>query len=239
MDGFKTINTHQPSIDPHEDDISSLLVIILDTNPFGWDELSECLSFDMAINDILVFLNAHLSLNQNNNLAVLASHTNFVQYLYPSIQDLSWNNLEKLKDENEKLAYQKSNIYRPFYLMNKQIKENLKKLIDRINEQDEYTSSTMMGGSLCMALAYVNRSMQNIGENRLKARIFILSVSSDITFQYIPIMNCIFSAQKKKIPIDVCKIGGDTAFLQQASDATKGIYLHLDKPKSLLQYLLV
>ncbi|KAG4305219.1 hypothetical protein PORY_001389 [Pneumocystis oryctolagi] len=236
MDKFKTLSTDQPHKEIEEDDISSLLVVILDTNPFGWDALSEYITFDSAIKEFLVFLNAHLSLNQSNDLAVLASHTNFVQYLYPSVQTPSKNN--KDISEGEKI-YQKSNIYRPFYLMNEQIKENLEKLINKANEQDEDIPSTMIGGSLCMALAYINRAMQNVEKNRLKARILIISVSSDITFQYVPIMNCIFGAQKKKIPIDVCKIGGDTVFLQQASDATKGIYLHLDKPKSLLQYLMM
>ncbi|CCJ30521.1 unnamed protein product [Pneumocystis jirovecii] len=239
MDKFKTLNTKKLQDEIGEDDVSNLLVVILDTNPFGWDALSEYIPFDVAIREFLVFLNAHLSSNQNNDLAVLASHTNFVQYLYPSVQVSSKDNEKAVEENKEDKDFQKSNIYRPFYLMNKQIQDNLKKLIDKANEQDEDTPSTMIGGSLCMALAYVNRAMQSASKNRLNARILIISVSSDITFQYIPIMNCIFGAQKKKIPIDVCKIGGDTVFLQQASDATKGIYLHLDKPKSLLQYLLM
>lgn len=179
------------------DDVSNLLVVILDTNPFGWDALSEYIPFDVAIREFLVFLNAHLSSNQNNDLAVLASHTNFVQYLYPSVQVSSKDNEKAVEENKEDKDFQKSNIYRPFYLMNKQIQDNLKKLIDKANEQDEDTPSTMIGGSLCMALAYVNRAMQSASKNRLNARILIISVSSDITFQYIPIMNCIFGAQKK------------------------------------------
>lgn len=177
------------------DEKPNLLVVILDTNPFGWQELSEQITFDSAIRELLVFFNAHLSLSQNNDLAVLASHIDFVQYLYPSVEPLPHENKEVPEDRHE--SSEKSSLYWPFYFMNKQIKENLAKLVDRSNKEEDYATSTMLGGSLCMALAYVNRSMQNIGENRLKARIFILSVSSDITFQYIPIMNSIFSAQKK------------------------------------------
>ncbi|KTW28838.1 hypothetical protein T552_01467 [Pneumocystis carinii B80] len=238
MDGFKTLRTKPLYEGIDDDEKSNLLVVILDTNPFGWDEISEYISFDSAIKELLVFFNAHLSLNQNNDLAVLASHIDFVQYLYPTAEKMTQE--DKIVRENKEEGCKGPNLYWPFYIMNKQIKENLEKLIDQSNkEEDRYVRSTMLGGSLCMALAYVNRCMQNNGENRIKARIFILSVSSDITFQYIAIMNCIFSAQKKKIPIDVCKIGKDTVFLQQASDATKGIYLHLDKPKSLLQYLMM
>ncbi|KAG4301016.1 hypothetical protein PCANB_002644 [Pneumocystis canis] len=240
MDKFKTLNTNKSFKNIEEDDFSSLLTVILDTNPYGWDELSDCISFDAAINEFLVFFNAHLSLNQNNGLAVLASHTNFVQYLYPSVETLSKNDTKEIEDSNEEPISQKSNLYRPFYLMNKQIRENLKKLVEKTNKRENQDKSTMIGGSLCMALAYVNRIIQNVSKNRLKARILILSVSSDIAFQYIPIMNCIFSAQKKAyIKAFRHLYNIYTTFLQQASDATQGIYLHLNKPKSLLQYLLM
>ena len=88
----------------------------------------------------------------------------------------------------------------------------------------------------------------------LQARILLLSVSpsTDIAHQYIPIMNCIFACQRLSIPVDVCQIpvpkasSTSTVFLQQAADATKGIYipLHLEPSDSkttsltLLQYLL-
>lgn len=75
----------------------------------------------------------------------------------------------------------------------------------------------------------------------LQSRILVLSVSSatDSAHQYIPIMNAIFACQRLRIPIDVCKLSGDAVFLQQASDATKGIYMSLDEPRGLLQYLMM
>ncbi|GAC99021.1 hypothetical protein PHSY_006618 [Pseudozyma hubeiensis SY62] len=61
-----------------------------------------------------------------------------------------------------------------------------------------------------------------------KSRILILSVTQDASTQYIPMMNCIFAAQKKGITIDVCKLfGSDTVFLQQASYLTSGTYFRL------------
>lgn len=61
-----------------------------------------------------------------------------------------------------------------------------------------------------------------------KSRILILSVTPDASTQYIPMMNCIFAAQKKGITIDVCKLfGSDTVFLQQASYLTSGTYFRL------------
>ncbi|KAI9790909.1 MAG: RNA polymerase II transcription factor B subunit 4 [Peltula sp. TS41687] len=73
----------------------------------------------------------------------------------------------------------------------------------------------------------------------LQSRILIVSVSDDLAFQYIPVMNCIFAAQRKRIPIDVLKLASATTFLQQASDATRGIYMHLQSPRGILQYLMM
>lgn len=75
----------------------------------------------------------------------------------------------------------------------------------------------------------------------LQSRILIISVSSstDSAHQYIPIMNGIFACQRLHIPIDVCKLSGDAVFLQQASDATRGVYMSLDEPRGLLQYLMM
>ncbi|KAN0065683.1 RNA polymerase II transcription factor B subunit 4 [Thecaphora frezii] len=63
-----------------------------------------------------------------------------------------------------------------------------------------------------------------------RKRILILSVTPDASTQYIPMMNCIFAAQKKSILIDVCKVfGRDTVFLQQAAHLTGGTYFRIDE----------
>ncbi|KAJ5939232.1 hypothetical protein N7466_002366 [Penicillium verhagenii] len=78
-------------------------------------------------------------------------------------------------------------------------------------------------------------------DERLQSRILILSVSGsgDSAHQYIPVMNSIFACQRLHIPIDVCKLSGDAVFLQQACDATKGVYMSLSEPRGLLQYLMM
>ncbi|KAF8469185.1 TFIIH subunit Tfb4/p34 [Kalaharituber pfeilii] len=131
------------------------------------------------------------------------------------------------------------------------------------------TNMTMMAGALSLALTYIHKLCMPIEETTLagrlqagggvaaaaaaaagaekkddiemtmNARILVISVSGDLASQYIPIMNCIFAAQRKKIPVDICKIAGDTVFLQQASDATNGIYMHLKDAQGLLQYLMM
>ncbi|KAJ5803007.1 uncharacterized protein N7503_005457 [Penicillium pulvis] len=78
-------------------------------------------------------------------------------------------------------------------------------------------------------------------DERLQSRILIISVSGsgDAAHQYIPVMNSIFACQRLHIPIDVCKLSGDAVFLQQACDATKGVYMALSEPRGLLQYLMM
>lgn len=67
-----------------------------------------------------------------------------------------------------------------------------------------------------------------------KSRILVLSVTEDASTQYIPMMNCIFAAQKNGISIDVCKLfGPDTVFLQQAAYLTSGTYFRLDSTHDL------
>lgn len=107
----------------------------------------------------------------------------------------------------------------------------------------------------------INRISKDDAMPPLKARILVLSVSGEASQQYIPIMNCIFAAQKavscrqfnayvaplvaercveQSIPIDVCKIyGEDAVFLQQAAHLTKASYYRLERRSGLLQYLMM
>ena len=65
----------------------SLLAVIIDTNPGAWALLSDTVSLSAAISSILVFINAHLALNYVNKVAVIASHCDRAQWLYPSPAD--------------------------------------------------------------------------------------------------------------------------------------------------------
>ncbi|KAI9885693.1 MAG: DEAH-box ATP-dependent RNA helicase prp43 [Watsoniomyces obsoletus] len=89
------------------------------------------------------------------------------------------------------------------------------------------SNPTMMAGAMTLALAYINRQMTSYSENNggtgtlntagdmldprdanassndigtkgLQSRILVISVSNDVALQYIPIMNCIFAAQRKE-----------------------------------------
>lgn len=101
------------------------------------------------------------------------------------------------------------------------------------------SSTTGTGGN--SSSSNNNSGRDGTGVEGLQSRILIISVSSstDSAHQYIPIMNGIFACQRLHIPIDVCKLSGDAVFLQQASDATRGVYMALSEPRGLLQYLMM
>jgi transcription initiation factor TFIIH subunit 3 len=155
-----------------------------------------------------------------------------------------------------------ANKYRPFTLIEEDILTSLRELMSTTTEHDvSSTSSTQMAGALTLALSYINKATiiySDAGPSAdakptsdatdvsgqdaptgLQTRIFVLSVSGDLAHQYIPVMNTTFAAQRLRIPIDILKLAGDTVFLQQASDATKGIYMQPRNPQGLLQYLMM
>jgi transcription initiation factor TFIIH subunit 3 len=240
----------------------ALLTIILDTNPHAWALLSNTLPLSKAVANVLVFINAHLATNYANRVAVIASHSQRAEYLYPSPPTskssgrggsghvILGNGAERgSKDtpmengigepkttlklngpkgksngqDNSKITADDANKYRPFRLVEEEVMSNLTRLMESTTNEDiEDNSTTMMAGALTMALAYINReirqweetgtggggaraneggsSTQAIGDGGrlgLQSRVLVISVSGDLAFQYIPVMNCIFAAQRK------------------------------------------
>ncbi|KAJ6307008.1 hypothetical protein OIU78_022164 [Salix suchowensis] len=56
--------------------------------------------------------------------------------------------------------------------------------------------------------------------------------------RYVAVMNAIFSAQRSMVPIDSCYVGAhNSAFLQQASYITGGVYVKPQHLDGLFQYL--
>jgi transcription initiation factor TFIIH subunit 3 len=154
------------------------------------------------------------------------------------------------------------NKYRPFAVVESAILQNFAKLLSDTNESHlAATPTTLIGGALSLALTYISKSAllhapvtsgnensmaaladaenSHVDRVALTSRILIVSVSGDLANQYIPVMNSIFAAQRRKIPIDILKLAGDTVLLQQASDATGGVYMKPDRPEGLLQYLMM
>lgn len=243
--------------DSHIGPTPSNLTIILDTNPHAWALLTENLSLASTISNLLIFINAHLAMNPANQVAVIASHTHRALYLYPKPPS---SDMEDTEMGNTSSNLDNANKYRPFALIEHCILTSLRELLDNTTESDiTSTHTTQVAGALTLALSHINKtSLAYSGQSSmntepttkptittddtftgLQSRILVISVSGDLAHQYIPIMNTTFAAQRLRIPIDILKLAGDTVFLQQASDATKGTYMQLKNPQGLLQYLMM
>ncbi|KAL4080346.1 transcription factor Tfb4-domain-containing protein [Scleroderma yunnanense] len=127
-----------------------------------------------------------------------------------------------------------ANSFPPFNIVVATVLQRITRELDSIvNYEEEYINRiTQPGTSVANSAEYLAIPSD--------PRILILSVSPDLSSSYIPIMNAIFSAQKLKVTIDVCKIyGPDTVFLQQAAHLTNGSYIYLEQRDALLQYLIM
>ena len=205
-------------------------------------------------------MNAHLAINNANQVAVVASHSHRAVWLYPRPPTNPSEDVEMSGRDGNISNLENANKYRPFALIENCLMASLRDLIATTMEADvASTGTTQMAGALTLALSHINKATMNYsgGSNDskppptgfgtesinkptgLQSRILVISVSGDLAHQYIPIMNTTFAAQRLKVPIDILKLAGDTVFLQQASDATKGVYMQLRNPQGFLQYLMM
>lgn len=238
LDVDRTADAHPPA----------LLVIVLDTNPYAWNELAPHISLSKAVSELLIFINAHLAFNHSNRVAVLASHCQEAVWLYPSSPLTASDSSGKLAQGIDAGSPPSDpNKYRPFALIEHELLHNLRLLLSRTTEADLLASptSTTLAGTLTLALSYISKTVpagahgssatfnpDTIAQGSAarssggsNARVLIVSTSGDLAAQYIPLMNLIFAAQHLRIPLDILKLAGDTVLLQQASYTTSGVFL--------------
>ncbi|XP_059451805.1 general transcription and DNA repair factor IIH subunit TFB4 [Corylus avellana] len=207
----------------YADDVS-VLVVLLDTNPFFWS--SFAFPFSKFLSHFLSFLNSILVLNQLNQVVVIATGCNSCDYIYDSSMATSPS------IESGRMPALCSDLL-----------QKLEEFVTRdehLGKQDSLgpTTSSLLSGSLSMALCYIQRIFRS-GPLHPQPRILCLQGSSDGPEQYVAIMNAIFSAQRSMVPIDSCYIGSNnSAFLQQASYITGGVYQKPQQLDGLFQYLL-
>jgi transcription initiation factor TFIIH subunit 3 len=136
----------------------SLLTVILDTNPHAWNLLSSSLPLHKALASLLVFLNAHLAINPANQVAVLASHVERAQWLYPTPNKPSGGDtdmangggpVQQLSDE--------ANKYRPFAAVERAITANLQALLATTTPSNLISTTTMTAGALTLALSHTSK----------------------------------------------------------------------------------
>ncbi|KAF5727633.1 general transcription factor IIH subunit 3 isoform X2 [Tripterygium wilfordii] len=203
-------------------DDASLLMVLLDTNPFFWSTSS--LAFSQFLSHVLAFLNSILLLNQLNQVVVIATGYSSCGYIYDS------SSATNMSNENGRMpALYSSLLWSLEEFLNKD--EKLSK-----REPEGKIASSLLSGSLSLALCYVQRVFRS-GPLNPQAR-----GSPDGPEQYVAIMNAIFAAQRSTVPIDSCCVGvHNSAFLQQVmllTYITGGVYVKPQHWDGLFQYLL-
>ncbi|KAI0266857.1 TFIIH subunit Tfb4/p34 [Gloeopeniophorella convolvens] len=223
-------------------DGSSHLSLIVDLSPSQWHLSAEStnpfpLSFQTFLSHVLTFVNSHIAAHHENTLSVFGALPGKSVMLYSSLDAGPTNHNDPPADANS---------YRPFKLVNSIVAKSIQKELDLLGSLTAEPPVALVG-SLTKALCYINRlahppagsSPEEVAASA-DPRILILSVSPDLSASYIPVMNSIFSAQKLKVTIDVCKVfGEETVFLQQAAHLTGGSYIYLERRDALLQYLIM
>ncbi|KAK5577563.1 hypothetical protein RB653_002506 [Dictyostelium firmibasis] len=196
------------------------------------------IGFNKFLEHFMVFVNAYLMLNQENQLGIICSKIGESSFVFPQ------TTVEQYQQEQEQLLQQQQLNENGEPLpptANKtiqgQILDKLQKLDLEIKHEQSDVLSSSFSASMSMALCYINRIKRETPT--IKPRILVFNISPDVSSQYISVMNCIFSSQKQSIPVDSCILSQlDSTFLQQASHLTSGIYLKPQKQELLSQYLL-
>ncbi|RMX41649.1 hypothetical protein pdam_00008901 [Pocillopora damicornis] len=238
-----------------DENISNLLVVILDANPVWWgragNEDQQRISLTHCVDSLMVFCNAHLMMQHNNCLSFIISHTSTSKFVFPkddSGEEISNNDQKELPTDGK---------YEGFAEVNDAIITEMKSLLSTEDLTDNQTTElppTLLASALTMALCCIlilkrinpltprrdiHRAEKEcpVGQ-KIKSRIMVLKAAPDVSTQYMPIMNCIFAAQKSNTVIDACVVDEHSGFLQQAADITGGMYLKVPQTLALLQYLL-
>ncbi|KAG0612663.1 hypothetical protein M758_6G044100 [Ceratodon purpureus] len=221
------------------DDVSQV-VLLLDVNPFFWGADAERLNgsvgitFDQYFQHALMFLNGILLLNHTNKIVVIATGSSTCGFLYDSTatENISESITSKGKTKSQESRSE---------LITQSMQEFVSKEEEAVkaNPDSSKVQYSNFSGSLAMALCYIQRVLREPLPHP-QPRILCLQGSPDAPYQYISVMNSIFSAQRNGIPIDACVIGNQhSAFLQQASHITGGIYMKPPQPDGLFEYLMM
>ncbi|GAW20918.1 hypothetical protein ANO14919_104310 [Xylariales sp. No.14919] len=154
----------------------SLLTVVIDTNPRAWAAIHDLLPISKAIANILVFINAHLAYGNENQVAVLAAHTNRAVWLYPvspnpdlppssrrrhgggGSQDVEMAGADRHgRRSREPQLGTSANKYPQFAKIESSILASLRSLIDGTSSSD-LNPTTLISGALSMALSYIHKT---------------------------------------------------------------------------------
>jgi len=67
---------------------------------------------------------------------------------------------------------------------------------------------------------------ENLQSPRCLCRVLVISVAAESSAEYVPMMNCCFLAESKRVTIDALVLGtGESLALEQATSQTDGVYV--------------
>ena len=155
----------------------SLLTVVIDTNPRAWAAIHDLLPISKAVANILVVINAHLAYGNENQVAVLAAHTNRAVWLYPTSPnpdrppnssrrrngstsgDIEMTGIDgrSHRPPREPQLGTSANKYPVFAQVESSILSSLRSLIDGTSPSD-LSPTTLISGALSMALSYIHKT---------------------------------------------------------------------------------
>ncbi|KAJ9114771.1 hypothetical protein QFC22_005647 [Naganishia vaughanmartiniae] len=210
------------------DDPPSILLVILDLHPLSWASsadtsqqtgTTDTITLDRALNELLVFLNAHLALKWGNELMVYVAMAGGKSELLYSSQAPSVSLHHSLP----------GNAFEPFHSMSQTIKARLRELVkqqEKVFMADEDAMEVDASGEDEKAIAMlkdINRlhpaasthnQLSNIQASAtglilenpdaagggVKARVLIVNNTAERgSGGYVGLMNSVFAAQKRPI----------------------------------------
>nr|GLL36217.1 RNA polymerase II transcription factor B subunit 4 [Ipomoea trifida]GMD36340.1 RNA polymerase II transcription factor B subunit 4 [Ipomoea batatas] len=148
----------------YTDDVS-LLMVLIDTNPFFWSSMknNDSFTFSKFLSHVISFLNSILLLSQLNQVVVIATGHNSCDYIFDSSDspnqraECMLEKLEEFVDKDESLSQEDS--------------------VDGVG-------SSLLSGSLSMALCYIQRVFRS-GPLHPQPRILCIHGSPDGPGQYV------------------------------------------------------
>ncbi len=213
------------------DDPESLLVVVADVDPCSWvrstgDAGRGADLLRHAVQALIAFIRAFELLHEGNRAVVLTVSSTGHRLAYPTCEsDIVPDSAIRPEPDNT----------RPIDDLDEAIPAAVRACVASVSGN----GASAVASALARALCIVNRAQ--IEGTKIQPRILALLAGSDDPVQYVSAMNCFFSAQRMKVPIDACVTSHSTYF-QQAAYLTKGVYLKPDgfpeNADSLLQTLL-
>ena len=219
---------------------------------------------------LLVFLKAFILLHDSNKVCFIVSDSLSARILYPVLKEPNHSiSAEDVVKEDIALTPNSKNLSTNFVIDHEQealelhdgVVNGVKTSIEEQEASGSSFATSRLSAAMSIALCTINRASrtnvknshsqnqaleaQNESKDEVNGRILAVLAGKDAPNQYVPMMNCIFSAQRVGVPIDTCNLSldSDSTYFQQAAHLTNGIYIKpddfsLSTPNNLLQYLM-